>query len=188
MTGSDKVHFWFASSWSWYRWCIIKGCLRLRGERELMWPGIGGTMVSVSTFLPPKAWRHACGIILLLLFYGHRALDQWPPRLPVLIACLLVCLPAPAVTATFPARISNEPSMSLTGFSAPHGSKTKSCFLDTTKFKWRGGGGGERPVWACRHNLSLCAFTHKNKIHNIWCQRQGLSHVMVVFSHLGDFF
>lgn len=55
---------------------------------------------------------------LILLIYGHWALDQWPPWLSALIP-----YPgwshAPALTATFPACISNRPFLTRFFFFSP---------------------------------------------------------------------
>lgn len=67
---------------------------------------------------------------LILLIYGHWALDQWPPWLSALI-------PYPswshalATTATFPACISNRPSMSLSSSSPPQVGTRTGTHADT---------------------------------------------------------
>ncbi|GLD47838.1 cysteine-rich protein 2-like protein [Lates japonicus] len=51
----------------------------------------------------PGAWRLAYCICLVLLMYGHRALDQWPPWPSALIPYPSWSHASPAMTATFPA-------------------------------------------------------------------------------------
>lgn len=77
-----------------------------------------GYYVPLPHLLSPMALRHACGIHLVLVFYGHWALDQWPQWPSALKPCPSWAQ-TPSMTATFPACISSRPSMSQTGFSAP---------------------------------------------------------------------
>lgn len=88
----------------------------MEGAQVTKADGIMGIMSLFLTFY--MALCHACGIHLVLLFYGHWALDQWPQWPSALKPCPSWAQ-TPSMTATFPACISSRPSMSQTGFSAP---------------------------------------------------------------------
>lgn len=68
---------------SWFN--ALSKLRRLLRKIELMWPKQEGLWVVCALcnamFFPlrPDAWRLARGIRSVLLFYGHRALDQWSP-------------------------------------------------------------------------------------------------------------